>query len=80
MPKTRVIERTFAGGVVVEEKTRLISDAELAVEAAEAETAQANDQDLVAWQGWASLTLTQKDNVLKALLGDFISRHRENYI
>mgnify|MGYP001569826039 CR=1 FL=1 len=60
--------------------SREVSDAELAVEAAEAETARANDQALVAWQRWNMLTSAQKDLVLKTLLGDFISRHREQYL
>jgi len=89
MPEIRIVSTTYGlGGYdptkpnnnLVAQETREVSDAELAVEAAEAETAQANDQALVAYQGWGSLTLAQKDRVLKALLGDFIARHRGNYI
>ncbi len=53
---------------------------ELAVIAIEAETAAANDNALAAYQVWGNLTLAQKDRVLKGLLGDFISRHRGNYL
>ena len=53
---------------------------ELAVEAVEQETAQANDQALVAYQNYGNLSLAQKDIILKALLGDFISRNRDRYI
>jgi len=89
MAELRVVAITYGlGGYdptkpnnnIVGQETRLVADAELSVEAAEAETAQANDQALVAYQGWANLTLAQKDRVLKTLLGDFISRHREHYI
>ena len=76
---TRFIEE-YQGGVVVARVPYEVSDGELAVEAVEAETAQANDQALTVYQGWAGLTLAQKDRVLKILLRDFISRHRENYI
>lgn len=53
---------------------------ELVVEAVEQETAQANDQALVAYQNYGNLSLAQKDIILKALLGDFISRNRDRYI
>jgi len=56
------------------------TDGELAVIAIEQETAEANDQALVAYQNFDTLTLAQKNKVLKGLLGDFISRNRGNYI
>ena len=89
MPEKRVIETIYGvGGYdptkpnnnIIEQVTAVISDAQLAIEAAEAETKAANDQAMVAYKNFASLSLAQRNTVLKALLGDFISRHKENYL
>ena len=81
MPETRVVSTTYdRNGNVIEQVTRVVSDAELAVEALEQEVKQDNDQALRAYQSWGSLTVAQKDRALKMLLGDFISRNRKNYI
>lgn len=80
MPETRCVKVYEDGIPTGEENCRVVSDQELAIEAIERETAEINDQALVAYQHWGSLTIAQKDRVLKALLGEFISRHRSNYM
>ena len=70
----------FEDGVAVSRIPYEVSDEELAVEVVEAETKEANDSALIAYQNYGNLTIAQKDRILKGLLGDFISRHRGNYI
>ncbi len=79
MTETRYIQ-TYQDGVLIDSEPYEVSDEELQVEQAEAETKEANDNALAAYNNWDSLNQLQKDRVLKGLLGDFISRHRNNYI
>lgn len=89
MPETRVVETVYGvGGYdpskpnnnIIEEVTAEISDEQLAVEAVEQETNQANDQALASHQNYDSLTKSEKDDVLKMLLGDYIIRNRDRYM
>ena len=81
MSEKRVVERVFdTDGNIVEENSREISDAELSIEQVETETAAANDEALNAWLGWNSLPTSKKLAWIKMLLGDFVSRNRDNYI
>ena len=70
----------YEDGVEVNQVPYEVPDGELVIEAIEAETAEANDNALIAYQNFDDLTLAQKNRILKGLLGDFISRHRDNYI
>jgi len=79
MSETRYIEEYDGNGSLVNKIPYEVSDGELAIEAVEAETREANDQALVAYQNFGSLSLTQKNRVLKALLGDFIIRNKGRY-
>jgi hypothetical protein len=53
---------------------------ELAIQAVEAETTAVNDGALAAYQNWDSLTPPERLAWTKMLLGDFVSRNRENYL
>lgn len=44
------------------------------------EVSETNDQALVAYQNFDSLTAPQKYKILKGLLGDYIARHPEKYL
>ena len=79
MPETRYIRHFDINGQELPPTPYQVSDAQLALEAIEHEVQVANDQALVAYQHWATLTLAQKDAALKALVGDYIVRNRSNY-
>ena len=79
MTETRYTKR-YKNSVLVEEIPYEVSDEELEIERVESATSEANDNALVAYQNFDSLTLAQKNRILKGLLGDFISRNRDNYI
>jgi len=81
MAETRYIE--VYDGINPEPIERIpyeISEEELQLEQVKNEVKEVNDNALNAYLHYDSLTLAQKDIVLKALLGDFISRNRGNYI
>lgn len=80
MPETRYIEEYDNQGNIINRIPYEVSDAELAIEAVEAETSEANDNALIAYQNFGNLTLAQKNRILKGLLGDFISRNRGDYL
>lgn len=70
----------YEDGELVESIPYEVSDEEIEIEAIEAETQEANDQALAAYQNFSGLTRAKKDAILKGLLGEFISRNRGKYI
>ena len=77
MPETRIIEVTYGlGGYdptkplnnVIDTKTRVVSDEELYQEQLAASMNSSHEQAILAYKNWGSLTLAQKDAVLKSLV------------
>ena len=67
-PETRVYETTYGpDGIVVEQKTRVVSDAQLLLESLAKEANEGHTQVLQAINNWGALTLAQKDSLLKFL-------------
>lgn len=79
MPEV-VVETVYdSEGNIIEQITKDVPQEELEINQVEVEVDEANDQALAAYQSWDNLTMAQKDRVLKALLGDYISRNRHRY-
>ena len=77
MPETRVVEVVYGlGGYdptkpnnnIIEEITKEIPDEELYQEQLAAEFNDVHDKAILAYKNWGSLTLAQKDTILKNLV------------
>ncbi len=67
MPETRYY-REYTDGVLTLEIPVIISDEQLYQEQLAEEMNSVHDQAILAYKNWGSLTLAQKDDVLKALV------------
>ncbi len=71
MPETRYVEE-YKDGVLVESTPYVVSDAQLLLESLAGELNSHHTQVLQALDNWGSLTLAQKDQLLKLLAKFYI--------
>lgn len=67
MPETRYIQE-FKDGVLVQQIPYEVSDEEIYQEQLRVEFNEVHDQAIIALDNWDSLTIAQKDLILKKLL------------
>ena len=68
MPKTRYTEEYDGKGNLVNKIPYEVSDGELYQEQLEAESNDVHEKAILALKNWGSLTLAQKDTILKNLI------------
>ena len=85
MPETKIVSTGYGVGGhdttkpnnnIIEQVTKVVSDAELDVEKVGFDADQVIKTAISAFKSWATLTPAQKDRILKGLLADFIVRRR----
>lgn len=71
MPETRYL-KTYENGVLVSSVPYVVSDAQLLEERLQKEGNDAHTKVIQALANWGSLTLAQKDQLLKLLAGFYL--------